>query len=93
MALVRTLLHLLESYATLALYSMFLLCILLWSIRSMFSLYVGGEGQCMTVYVVHVSIAKGKIDAWLFSESIQLCAENCAGNSFFTYCSTLVLSV
>ena len=50
MPLVRTLLHVLKSYAALALYSMFLLC--LRSIWSMFSLYVGGEGRCMTVYMV-----------------------------------------
>ena len=49
-----------ESCAALALYSMFLLCILR-SIRSMFSLYVGGEGRCMTVYVyLH---CKDKLDA------------------------------
>jgi len=65
MPLVCMLLHVLKSYA--ALYSMFLLCILLRSIRSMFS-------RCMTVYVyLH---GKDKIDAWLFSELIpSLCSK------------------
>ena len=59
-------------YAALALYSMFLLCILLRSIRSMFSLYVGGEGRCMTVYVVHVSMAKLTLGSFLNQSSSVL---------------------